>query len=272
MLFLFTVRLCFFFFFNDTATTEIYTLSLHDALPITVNQSPSTTTLTSSTNPAVFGQSVAFTATVTGTNGTATGTVTFKDGATSLSTNTLVSGQAAFTTSALSVTNYSIIAVYNGDGVYNVSTSSVLTQTVNKADTTTTLVSSNNPSVFGQSVIFAATVSANAPGAGAPTGTVIFKDGTTSLTTNTLVAGVARYTNTTFSVADHLITAVYNGDTSFNTNTSSTVTQTVNKADATTTLVSSNNPSVFGQPVIFAASVSANAFGAGSPMGTVIFK
>src|SRR2546423_6500844 len=27
---------CFFFFFNDTATTEIYTLSLHDALPISV--------------------------------------------------------------------------------------------------------------------------------------------------------------------------------------------------------------------------------------------
>src|SRR5712672_721534 len=29
-----TVFFCFFFFFNDTATTEIYTLSLHDALPI----------------------------------------------------------------------------------------------------------------------------------------------------------------------------------------------------------------------------------------------
>src|SRR2546430_6915101 len=28
------MHLCFFFFFNDTATTEIYTLSLHDALPI----------------------------------------------------------------------------------------------------------------------------------------------------------------------------------------------------------------------------------------------
>src|SRR5436305_11898201 len=28
----------FFFFFNDTATTEIYTLSLHDALPISVVQ------------------------------------------------------------------------------------------------------------------------------------------------------------------------------------------------------------------------------------------
>src|SRR3712207_9359361 len=30
-------RLCTFFFFNDTATTEIYTLSLHDALPIYVD-------------------------------------------------------------------------------------------------------------------------------------------------------------------------------------------------------------------------------------------
>src|SRR2546421_4695992 len=32
--------LCFFFFFNDTATTEIYTLSLHDALPISRARRP----------------------------------------------------------------------------------------------------------------------------------------------------------------------------------------------------------------------------------------
>src|SRR2546430_10322646 len=31
----------FFFFFNDTATTEIYTLSLHDALPILVHRAVS---------------------------------------------------------------------------------------------------------------------------------------------------------------------------------------------------------------------------------------
>src|SRR2546427_10943860 len=31
----------FFFFFNDTATTEIYTLSLHDALPISLHSIPS---------------------------------------------------------------------------------------------------------------------------------------------------------------------------------------------------------------------------------------
>src|SRR5689334_24107597 len=39
-----------FFFFNDTATTEIYTLSLHDALPISTTAS-STTWCPSSTRP-----------------------------------------------------------------------------------------------------------------------------------------------------------------------------------------------------------------------------
>src|SRR6266403_6323429 len=42
--FLATRTLCYFavifFFFNDTATTEIYTLSLHDALPISANTRP----------------------------------------------------------------------------------------------------------------------------------------------------------------------------------------------------------------------------------------
>src|SRR2546421_9747155 len=42
------VFLLFFFFFNDTATTEIYTLSLHDALPI----SSSTTLATASHFPS----------------------------------------------------------------------------------------------------------------------------------------------------------------------------------------------------------------------------
>src|SRR6266496_6739966 len=36
----FVVQLGFFFFFNDTATTEIYTLSLHDALPILAGEAP----------------------------------------------------------------------------------------------------------------------------------------------------------------------------------------------------------------------------------------
>src|ERR1039457_3383067 len=40
------------FFFNDTATTEIYTLSLHDALPISVACSPATGSGTAQPDPA----------------------------------------------------------------------------------------------------------------------------------------------------------------------------------------------------------------------------
>ena len=54
-----------------------------------------------------------------------------------------------------------------------------ITHTVNKAATTIALTSSALPSVFGQPVTFTATVSVLAPGAGSPTGTIMFKDGAT---------------------------------------------------------------------------------------------
>ena len=127
------------------------------------------------------------------------------------------------------------------------------------------LSSSTNPTVFGQAVIFTASVSAVAPGSGTPTGTVTFKDGATALATNTLVSGQVSYTNAALAVAAHLITAVYNGDANFNTSTSGAVTQTVNQAGTTTTVASSANPSVFGQAVTFTATVSAVAPGAGTP-------
>lgn len=87
-------------------------------------------TLTSSLNPSQFGQSVTFTAKVTGVS--PTGTVTFKDGATVLGTGTLnANGQAIFTTSSLSSGNHAITAVYGGDANNARSTSPVLTQVVN---------------------------------------------------------------------------------------------------------------------------------------------
>src|SRR3712207_9005110 len=49
---MFNIFLLFFFFFNDTATTEIYTLSLHDALPIsTINYTASVTAPPASNSP-----------------------------------------------------------------------------------------------------------------------------------------------------------------------------------------------------------------------------
>src|SRR5207249_2374752 len=128
------------------------------------------------------------------------------------------------------------------------------------------------PSVFGQSVIFAATVSAVAPGTGTLTGTVTFSVDGTPLATNNLISGLARYTNATLAVGPHTITAAYSGDGSFNPNTSSDLTQTVNQASTSTTLLSSNLPAVFGQPVIFASTVSVVAPGAGTPTGAVTFS
>jgi len=61
------------------------------------------TSLTSSTNPSISGQSVTFTATVTAAAGTPTGTVTFNDGSAVLKTVTLGGGKAIYTTSALSL-------------------------------------------------------------------------------------------------------------------------------------------------------------------------
>ena len=93
-------------------------------------RSVSTTTLTSSLNPSIFESSVTFTATVTPSSPTPTGTVTFSDGSTVLGTSTLSGGSATLTTAALAVGTHSITAAYSGDFNYLASTSLVLTQTV----------------------------------------------------------------------------------------------------------------------------------------------
>ena len=90
----------------------------------------------------------------------------------------------------MAVGTHSITAVYSGDDSYTGSTNSpALTQTVTAAATTTTLFSSANPAVFGQSVTFTATVTAIAPTPGTPTGIVTFLDGTTSLGSAILTNG-----------------------------------------------------------------------------------
>src|SRR5439155_1116337 len=148
------------------------------------------TTLSSSANPSVVGQTVTFTASVTGTvpgAGTPSGTVTFQDGATPLGTGTLDgAGRATLSSSALAAGTHAITAVYAGDTTFNGSTSGTVSQVVNKVDTTTALSSSANPSVVGQAVTFTASVTGTAPGAGTPSGTVTFQDGATPLGTGTL--------------------------------------------------------------------------------------
>ena len=74
------------------------------------------TTVAASPNPSTGGQAVTFTATVTGSGGTPTGTVTFYDSTTSLGIGTLNgSGVATFTISSLASGPHTITAVYTGD-------------------------------------------------------------------------------------------------------------------------------------------------------------
>ena len=227
-----------------------------------------TTTVTSSSNPSVYGQSVTFTATVSASGFDNGGTVTFSDGGTSLGTASLSSGQATLAATA-SVINtlgtHTITASYSGDTNFNGSSGSML-QMVTTAGTTTTVTSSTNPSVYGQSVTFTATVSASGFDNG---GTVTFSDGSTSLGT----VGLSGSSTATFSTTamqlsggTHTITASYSGDTNF-TASSGSMTQTV--TGVVVTLTSSPNPSTPDQQVTFSVTVA----GPGTiPTGTVTFS
>ena len=90
-----------------------------------------TTTLASSPNPSAVGQTVTFTATVTsGTAGSLTGNVVFREGPTVLGSKALSGNQAILTVSSLSQGAHLVTAVYSGDGTFASSTSPGLTQTV----------------------------------------------------------------------------------------------------------------------------------------------
>jgi YVTN family beta-propeller protein len=123
----------------------------------------STTTLVSSLNPEVGGQSVTFTATVTSTaGGTPTGTVTFFNGTTLLGTGALnAGGMTTYATTALAIGSKSITATYGGDANYVTSTSLPVIETVIVAGFAP--VSSTTPVIAGQSVIINLTLLA-APG------------------------------------------------------------------------------------------------------------
>ncbi len=102
----------------------------------------------------------------------------------------------------------------------------VVASTSTPTPTTTSVQSSANPSTYGNTVMFTATVSP------APTNgeTVTFMDGSTTLGTGPLSGGQATLNTTATQLAagSHSITAVYAGDGAFGASTSSALTQTVN--------------------------------------------
>src|ERR1700691_1087262 len=233
-----------------------------------VNISPSATSLASSVNPSLSGEEAAFTATVSSSSGgTPTGKVVFKNGVTAVAVVTLTTGSATCTTAKLPVGSSGITAVYGGDGNYRGSTSAPLIQIV-ITRTTTTLASSPNPSSYGQSIAFTATVTSS--GGSPPDGeTVAFEHGSTVLGTGTLSGGAATLSTSGLGVGTEAVVAVYGGDANFGGSSSKPVSQVVNRAASTTALTSSQNPSMSGHPVTFSATVAPQFNGV--PTGTVAF-
>jgi large repetitive protein len=252
-----------------------FTTSTSPVLTQTV-LSTTTTTVTSSANPSVFGQSVQYTATVAG-GPTVTGIITFRDGGSNIAgcvAVVIASGSASCTVSP-TVAAHAITAVYSGDASNAASTSAVMTQIVTADPTTTVVTATANPTVFGQSVTFTATVTASAPGSGTSAGNVAFKNGAATIGgcgSVALSAGVATCTTTALSVGVHSITGVYNGNASYRTSTSAVLIETVNLGSTTAVSASSVNPSVSGQSVTYTATVKVVAPAAGVPTGRVNFE
>jgi hypothetical protein len=250
---------------DNAGSTSAVLLQLVDALPATT-----TTTMRTSRNPSYINQSVTFTAAVTSTYGPIPNgeLITISDGTAKLASVPVSGGIATYTTSALKAATHTIKAAYLGDTTFKASSASVQQVVSLYPSSTTAPISSLNPSANGQSVTLTATVTSPAPSV--PTGTVTFKNGTTSLGSVTLSAnGVATLTKTTLPMGSLPITATYNGGAEAAKSTSAATTQTVTQAQVTLTLASTPNPSTLGKTVKFVASFTSTG---GTPKGAVIFS
>ena len=240
--------------------------------PPCVGKCVSSTALVSSPNPSVYAQPVTFRATVSSTAGSPRSleTVTFFNGLNVLGTAPLIGGIAFLTSSSLQAGIHTITAAYLGDANFTASRSPGLQQAVDtksQSATTTALTSSLNPSIYGQSVTWTATVTTLGPTT--PTGNVKFSWdsyylGTASLNTS----GVATLSSSGLNADSYPVLAEYVGDANNGASASPILNQVVRQIVSTATLTSSPNPSTQGQAVTFTAQITSPTV---QPTGPVTF-
>jgi hypothetical protein len=199
----------------------------------TVSAPASSTSLTSSVNPSVYGQATTFTASVTRSDGgTPAGSVQFQADGTDLGAPQTLdgSGHAAMTTAALPAGLHNITAHFTSSGGESDSDGTLFLdvvpgQLVEPAATTTSVTSSPNPSVEGDPVTLAASVGVVPPGGGTPSGSVQFSSDGTALGGSQPMDGSGHASTTTsaLSPGSHTITATYlPGDGNFASSSGST--------------------------------------------------
>jgi hypothetical protein len=231
--------------------------------------SVTTTTLTSSLNPSIYGEAVTFKAAVTSNPaGAPTGAVNFVSGSTVLGSANITNGVASFTLANLGVGTAHVSATYVGNTSYLASSSSAVAEVISKASSTTAVTSSLNPSHYGQAVTFKATVTPSHGGTAG--GNVKFLSGSTVLGTAALSGNVASLTLSNLPVGTTQVSASYAGDNNIGGSTSSALGEVINKAETTLTLSSSKNPSTYGASVTLTVQVHQGS--GATPTGTITFK
>lgn len=219
---------------------------------------PTYTSLISSPNPSIFGQSVVLTAFVNSDYGTPTGMVQFFDGPTVVGSAALSDGNTSISVSSLATGSHSMTARYVGSAKFSPSDSAPVTQVVSTAMTTTSLESSANPVGINRPVTYTATVTSQY--GGAVTGTVTFSDGSSNVATVTVWLHKASYSTSYPSVSVHSITATYSGDANNVGSTSPALTEYVANTSKTA-VTTSALPNLVGEPATFTATVT-SPFGA----------
>ncbi|MGV8882597.1 MAG: Ig-like domain repeat protein, partial [Rhodoglobus sp.] len=252
------------------AGDDKYAASSATAIPVTVSETSTSTTLALGSDSIAYGVPVALTATVSRTEGAApAGSVTFYSGATELGTVAVTPGTGSSSTAAftpapsqLRVGSPSLTAEFTPGYGYLASTSSASIMAVTKAATTVVASSAASSVPVGATTMLTATVAGSGGSIAVPDGDVEFFDGTTSLGTVTLAGGIATLSHSFSSGGAHAITARYAGSSSFTTRTSLDYTQTVVAEESVTTLtVTPGTSSRYGTTLRFDVDVTGAASG-----------
>ena len=246
-------------------------------------------------NPSTYGDTLTFQATLDGASGglQPTGNVVFTDTyngtPTILCTSALNQGANNSTATCtpsptLLAGSHSIVATYADDNNYGpADPSPAFGQTVNKAKPKfdpLKLIQGSNPSTYGDTLTFQATLT-GASGGLQPTGNVVFTDTYNGipaiLCTSALTPGANNSTATctpspTLLAGSHSIVATYSDNANYTSaDPSAPFPQMVDKAKPVfSALTSSKNPSTYGDPVIFTATLT-GVNGGLQPTGNVVF-
>lgn len=202
-----------------------------------VGQATATITLAAAPIVSTYGQSVAFTATITG-DGTpfATGgslTINYGSTPVTLSTCAAINGSTTAltctgTVATLPVGTTAFTATYGGDPNYNTATST-LNYTVGHANASVAVTSSPSPSTYGQQVNFNIAITSNngaVSGVAIPTGSFTVYDcgtntasatcsGVQTLGTYPITNGAASFSSSVLTGGTHNVYVTYSGDTNY---------------------------------------------------------